>query len=205
MKTSIKVILLFIACVMGCNKEENSILREERTKKITFSNIGIINSTLDKNGSLRSMDGLKVKNNYTVHDGLESNTSFYCVSYKLDKNKLSATDLVAGTTKMEEGIRYRILIYELDDEGAEHYYEQIDLVCDYDDPDGESVEVVLGGQYTWYAYSYNDNAVMDPITDYDNPVVSMGVNKDFIYTQGYVEITEDFQSVDIILNVKQLS
>lgn len=125
--------------------------------------------------STNKIDGLKVENNYTVHDGFESALSFYKSGHTQSKNSFSSEIPIPGTSKLDDGIRYRFMLYHVDEQNHLTFYDQTDLVVG--EENAALINVEIGEKYKWYAYSYNATEAIAPIADVDNPVVFMGYNK----------------------------
>ncbi|MGJ1430484.1 hypothetical protein ACR79M_02440 [Sphingobacterium spiritivorum] len=50
--------------------------------------------------------------------------------------------------------------------------------------DAVKIDVVKGGSYTWYAYSYNEAATVTPLPNEANPVFTPSYDKDLLIAQG---------------------
>lgn len=146
--------------------------------------------------STNKIDGLKVENNYTVHDGFESALSFYKSGHTQSKNSFSSEIPIPGTSKLDDGIRYRFMLYHVDEQNHLTFYDQTDLVVG--EENAALINVEIGEKYKWYAYSYNATEAIAPIADVDNPVVFMGYNKDFIYTNGEFTLDQALFIIDVI-------
>lgn len=197
----IALVILLLFQFSSCKKSPNTTPDNRQVAIIKFSLAGVVNAELAKKSSISSLNGLKTLNSFETHDGFETSSSFSKTQFKNSKIRKYA-NIPQGTSYLNEGVKYRLLVYELNDENEEEFYAQVDLESKFDDADGEPLEVYEGTTYRWYAYSYNTSDAMAPVSNLDHPIIPMGNNKDFIFTQGEVEITDDFVSEAIIFERK---
>ncbi|NGM65128.1 fimbrillin family protein [Sphingobacterium sp. SGR-19] len=109
----------------------------------------------------------------------------------------SRASSVKGSAAMENGITYRLLIYEED--GT--FVSSTQLTAD-----GPSEIAILGGEtYSWYAVSYHNS---DPIPEVDsnNPILDVPENTDLLYASGIIEAptqtSEESLSLGIVFTHK---
>ncbi|WP_144243286.1 fimbrillin family protein [Sphingobacterium sp. ML3W] len=83
---------------------------------------------------------------------------------------------------MVNGIKYRILLYKKSD-GS--FVNSVEATA------GQSleIEVTLGEQYQWYAYSYNTEASIAAPTSTATPTVETPIDKELLYASGDVTVS----------------
>jgi hypothetical protein len=199
MKSLINIFLLLLitfSITIGCKKPTTKSFEEKDKGTLKIFLKGVVVALDVKYASTNNIDGLKVENNYTVHDGFESALSFYKSGHTQSKNSFSSEIPIPGTSKLDDGIRYRFMLYHVDEQNHLTFYGQTDLVVE--EEDAALINVEIGEKYKWYAYSYNSTEGIAPIADVDNPVVFMGYNKDFIYTNGEFTLNQELLIIDVI-------
>ena len=190
--------IFVVLCLLRCQKKDIIGVGGKNQVKVSISLKGVQNVELSKNAFVNTIDGLQMLRTHEMHDGFESISTFQATSmHKTDK--YAATEPPTGTTRLGEGIKYRLIIYKLNEELEEEFYTFVDFVSQ-----GEGGQVIAyeGDILVWYAYSYNTDEDIVDIDDFDHPVVDMGVNKDFLYAKGQLEIVEGYNALVIILQRK---
>ena len=192
--------LVILLNLVGCNKQDISNPNSEGKVTLRLTLKGIHNFTFDKNAFSNKLDGLQVQKMYETHDGFESTSSFTIDA----KEKIKSASAAIGSepSRLEEGVTYRLLVYHVNDQNEQEFFDKMDYVTRRNEPDGPIISANLGDKIKWYIYSYNDKETIPEIEDLDNPIVPMGINRDFVYASGEVEITEDLNPMEVILQRK---
>ncbi|MGJ1196356.1 fimbrillin family protein [Sphingobacterium spiritivorum] len=87
--------------------------------------------------------------------------------------------------EMTDGYKYRVVV--LDAHG--NWVGAVQATAKTDgslQTDAAKIDVVKGGTYYWYAYSYNESADVPVLTNEINPVFTPSYDKDLLYAQGTV-------------------
>lgn len=112
-----------------------------------------------------------------------------------DGGSLKSKKLLASTT-MAPGVKYRVELFEVDG-AVEKHWRTLNLQANSLITLADTVGVVHGKRYKWYAYSYNtDENITVPEKSLN---VSMGTNKDFLYATNEILINQKGNSVINIL------
>lgn len=90
---------------------------------------------------------------------------------------------IASTQPMPIGYTYRILIY---DKATGLLWKTVQATSGTP----VSLDVVKGGTYQWYAYSYNNNDAIAEPANTANPAIDTAVDKDLLYASGEVVVAQ---------------
>lgn len=105
---------------------------------------------------------------------------------------------MAATTPMDQGKKYRLLLYKNNEEEPSH-------VLDIESREEVVLDVVKGDTYKWYAYSYNEDT-LPVLNDTKNPTVDAPIDKDLLYANGETTIPttagDIIQRIDIVFKHK---
>lgn len=181
---TIKSIVVVLVCslVFGCKKIDNS--QETTTNAVLqFTVSGIKEDLPDANASLYSKNESPINNfQYKEYDDI-STLSYFETE---DNRKSNAKNLMAST-KMSPGIKYRVELFEVNG-GGEKHWRTLNLTSNASVTLTDTIGVVHGKTYKWYAYSYNtqDNITV-PAKSLD---ISMGINKDFLFASNQLTISQ---------------
>lgn len=127
---------------------------------------------------------------FESYDGFDAITSVAQSAVQKKKVVVSAGSIAvkSGTSLMAaamgNGIKYRLLLYSTKT-GSEVFWKSVELSSA--GAIGQTVDVVKGESYKWYAFSYNTTASI-PDVDPNNPVIAAG-NNDLLYASGAVTVT----------------
>ena len=193
---------LLLLLITGCSVSDNESLKESNKCELKF----FVNGIQEKASAIYAVsngNNYDVKNNHFFNDSFESVVSFSEDSYVMDNTRVNkAYSKTASISKLNKGVKYRILVYSLNDNDEETFVEQYDLISNIDDINGVNIDVDMGEKIKWYAYSFNNNESLGSISNVNSPLVNMGINKDFVYDSGVVVINENFVNEEIILRHK---
>lgn len=166
-----KQILLFVTLLtfFSCKKQDNGIENNQNKNQIRF-NIGGITNFEQENlfATTRNTDHSIVENTngYSNEIDLGDNTMFVSSETSALGNLSSPKDVMlsreksASTSLMGINVVYRVLIYERSG-GNWAFYTHKDIVSGKNDPPNNTVQLVLGSQYKWVAYSYGTTSITD--------------------------------------------
>jgi len=112
---------------------------------------------------------------------------FETLNYYKDVNSTLSVGKKMATTTMGSGVKYRVEIFEKNG-ATEKHWRTLNLTSNTLVSLTDTVGVVYGKTYKWYAYSYNtiDN-ISVPVKTLE---VAMGVNKDFLYASSELTISQ---------------
>ena len=183
-----RLLILFVLCItlFSCTKnEDNNRVNESSNALVRFSVSGIEDIQEETNFKSASNVSQREENSsiqHTSYDGFETMNYFVKSSPKSKVFK----ELFANTF-MAPNIRYRVELFEVNGADEKHI-ETLDLVANSQVQNADTVGVIHGKSYKWYAFSYN---TADSITLAKKTlVVPMGVNKDFLYATGGFTISQ---------------
>lgn len=181
---TLKIIFLFL-CVLGLTSCSKSNVDEKITQTnaiIQFAVSGITDGDPSAT-TMKKRDNAIIQNPIQHFIYKDFETLNY---YKEGNSNLSVGKKMASTT-MESRVKYRVEIFEKNG-ATEKHWRTLNLTSNTLVSLNDTVGVVYGKTYKWYAYSYNtiDN-ISVPVKTLE---VAMGVNKDFLYASSELTISQ---------------
>ena len=154
------------------NTDSVSDLKSEQKASIRSQYVGISRGSRFRMVSLEGLDGRISAREEVSTDGRVISSS----------QKQSSTGLKAETVPMNQGRRYRILLYK---DGT--YVKSVDAVS------GTliKVEVEKDVKYHWYAYSFDSSDEMPALASTSEPSVESAFDKPLLYAWGHVQVSGD--------------
>ena len=182
----LKIIILFFSCGVlfySCSKSDGGGEQITTNAVLQFSVSGIREVLpVAETKMSEKEDAPATIYQHNEHDNYET-LSYFAVS---DPISSKAKNLL-GATKMASGIKYRVELYEINGT-TENHWRTLNLEANSSISLGDTVGVVYGKRYKWYAYSYNTNdAITVPAQSQDIPI---GNNKDFLHASDEITINQ---------------
>lgn len=188
-------LLFFLVAFVGCTKKSEEVyvngeptlvfnvsLFEQTEQVVTKASISSTNPNNQGakailEGDFKSIDGFS----FAVDAEQTSINSTYGQNQSVSLLKRGDSKNIAATSPMTAGYTYRVLLYRSDNNT---------LFKSFLAKSGEAfaIEVPKGVNFTWYAYSYNDDLDIPEPASLTNPMVETSVNRDFMYASGNVSV-----------------
>lgn len=167
---------------LSCTKSDSDINDSVVNAQLQFSVSGI--TEINPIGNSEKKGDNNASRFLVKHEKFEH---FETTNYYTNDNLKSGLGKKTAAIAMEVGVRYRVEIYEKSG-SIEKHWRTINLVANTMVSLADTIGVVYGKTYKWYAYSYNTNAV---ITVPEKSLeVDMSVNKDFLYASNELTISQ---------------
>lgn len=186
------VLLSFLVCMnIGCSKDRDKGTESDGKTKLVVSVLG----TEDSGGgnTAKVAPGVIVAENKVLPTEIVSQSAGFDTRFSMVTEEASSAHVVMvndGTSKESTAVRaaalpndivYRLLLYKASDNS---------FVTSINMTSGNPLSIVVDGgvQYKWIAFSYNTFSAADLPTIANNaaPVVSLGNNRDFLYSSGTI-------------------
>lgn len=188
----IMMLVIFTNC---SNKEELAVSPDGDQVKLVVQVSGIadgeaIATTKMKSTNSTGQNGtIQQQLKFNDYKGIVSSTeiSMHDAQQLVHKNIGTTTNLTVARTAnragvMVNGIKYRILLYKKSD-GS--FVNSVEATA------GQSLEidVNMGEQYQWYAYSYNTEANIAAPASTASPIIETPVDKELLYASGEITVS----------------
>jgi len=176
-------VLMVLVCLCSISCKKSTVEEQITTNSIVKFSVSGIRELLPQSSSSNAK-GIISKPTY---EHKEFNT-FETLSYfDPSGNESSNLKNLRASTTMAPGVRYRVELFEVDG-SVEKHWRTLNLQANSMVTLADTVGVVYGKRYRWYAYSYNTN---ENITIPEKSLnVSMGNNKDFLYATNEITINQ---------------
>lgn len=185
--------ILLAGCIQlfstSCSKNESKeqVILPENMEALAVSVLGITEGQeidLAKKASAtksnaENVNEIKEYNGFdaitSIAEDVSSNTKFI----QAEANGATGNGSVKALA-MVTGVKYRLLLYSVKN-GVETFWRSKEMRSG---STMDTISIVKGGTYKYYAYSYNSSSTMPDATDRTTPTISTGENEDFLYASG---------------------
>ena len=199
--------LFYVILLFSCSKERNSPDSVKGTT-VTFSvndityptKSNVINKATSIENNIETKKKIKEYDSFSMELSTNSdpinNNTFTNVQNEITLKANKSTNI--AKTPMAIGIKYRLLIYSVDD-GIETYFTTSEVTVGTSD---FKITLSPGKTYNWYAYSYNNsNAIPLPI-DLNTPFIPSQTENPLLYTKGTITLGDTEQRVSMTFQHK---
>lgn len=181
---TLNIIFLFL-CVLGLTSCSKSNVEEKITQTNTIIQFAVSGIT-DVDPSATTM---KKRDNAIIQNPIQHviYKDFETLNYYKEGNSTHSVGKKMATTTMESGVKYRVEIFEKNG-ATEKHWRTLNLTSNTLVSLNDTVGVVYGKTYKWYAYSYNTSDVINVAPQ--SLDIPMGNNKDFLYASNELTISQ---------------
>ncbi|MDR2230164.1 MAG: fimbrillin family protein [Flavobacteriaceae bacterium] len=191
------ILVLFILLtffVVSCSTgNDDSSYADSNQMKIVIKVDGIIGTEIAQSESRTKMMSI---NGFISDIKAEQTPIESKIGKQILRSIIASTEnnFVEVTQAMPIGYTYRILIYDKD---TGLLWKTV--LAASGTP--ISIDVVKGGTYIWYAYSYNNNEMIPEPTNIVNPTIDTTIDKDLLYATGEVIVAKTLQNQQDTYNI----
>ncbi|MGJ1421550.1 hypothetical protein ACR79T_18165 [Sphingobacterium spiritivorum] len=191
-KTSIPAVLILCSLLLlsSCSKKDaEKQIPPDQVAQLSFAIEGIddgSDAAPTKNRAAVAGNNINTESQLFELDNIVAGVSV--TTGPIKTQSVSATDNNSkqrAATNMTSGYKYRVVVL---DAVNGTYVGSVEATAKTSGTQDEAakIDVVKGGNYKWYAYSYNDANTVPVLSNEVNPVFTPSYNKDLLIAQGTV-------------------
>ncbi|QQT25873.1 fimbrillin family protein [Sphingobacterium spiritivorum] len=183
-----QLILCGLLTLSSCSKKETEKqIPPDQVTQLSFAVNGIAEAS-DAGAATSSRSAVPVSNTARESQLLDLggiNAMISVTSGPIKAQEISTNNSKQRAANMTNGYKYRVVVLDAATGAVVGSVEAI-ASSTGQQTEAAKIDVVKGGSYKWYAYSYNEAATVTPLLNEANPIFTPSYDKDLLIANGTV-------------------